>query len=36
MDLISKAENKFIFAAFCLNLKELHNNPNAIIKTPVF
>jgi hypothetical protein len=36
MDLISKAENKFVFAAFCLNMKELHNNPNAIIKTPVF
>lgn len=35
-DLISTAENKFIFAAFCLNMKEIHNNPKAIIKTPVF
>lgn len=35
-ELISSAENPCTFAAFCLNLKELNNNPNAIIKTPVF
>lgn len=34
--LILNAEKPFIFLAFCLNIKELHNNPLAIIKTPVF
>jgi hypothetical protein len=34
-ELILKAENKYTFAAFCLNMKEIHNNPNAIIKSPV-
>lgn len=35
-DLILSAESPFIFTAFCLNMKEIHNNPNHIIKTPVF
>jgi len=35
-DLILSANNPFIFTAFCLNMKEIHFNPNAIIKTPVF
>lgn len=35
-ELILSAESPFIFTAFCLNMKELHNNPNTIIKTPVF
>ena len=35
-DLILSAETPFVFTAFCLNMKEIHNNPNAIIKTPVF
>jgi hypothetical protein len=35
-ELILNAENKFTFAAFCINMKEIHNNPNAIIKSPVF
>jgi hypothetical protein len=34
--LILAAENKFVFTAFCLNMREINNNPNAIIKTPVF
>jgi DNA-dependent RNA polymerase len=34
-ELILSAENKFTFSAFCLNMKEIHNNPNAIINTPV-
>jgi DNA-directed RNA polymerase len=34
--LILTAEKPFIFLAFCLNMRELHNNPNAIINTPVF
>ena len=34
--LILSAEKPFVFLAFCLNMKELHNNPEAIIKTPVF
>lgn len=35
-NLILSAENKFVFTAFCLNMKQLHNNPLSIIKTPVF
>jgi hypothetical protein len=35
-DLILSAENKFVFTAFCLNMRELHYNPNTIIKTPIF
>lgn len=35
-DLILSAESPFIFTAFCLNMKEIHNNPNAIVKTPIF
>jgi len=35
-EFIKKAENPFIFLSFCLNVKELDNNPNSIIKTPVF
>ena len=31
-----KADNPFTFTAFCLNMREIHNNPNHIIKTPVF
>ena len=35
-DLILSAENPFVFTAFCLNMRKIHNNPNAIIKTPLF
>ena len=35
-DLILSAENPFKFTAFCLNMAEIHKNPKAIIKTPVF
>lgn len=35
-NLILSAENKYIFTAFCLNMKKLYNNPDTIIKTPVF
>jgi hypothetical protein len=35
-ELILKADSPFIFTAFCLNMREIHNNPNYIIKTPVF
>jgi DNA-directed RNA polymerase len=35
-ELISTAENPFIFTAFCLNMREIHNNPKAKIYTPVF
>ena len=34
--LILSAEKPFVFMAFCLNMKELARNPNAILKTPVF
>lgn len=33
---INKAECKIQFAAFCLAMKRLHDNPNIIIKLPVF
>nr|YP_010130257.1 DNA-dependent RNA polymerase [Clavaria fumosa]QPZ51159.1 DNA-dependent RNA polymerase [Clavaria fumosa] len=35
-ELILSADNPFIFLSFCLNVKELHKNPNTIIKIPVF
>lgn len=35
-ELILSAENPFVFTAFCLNMRKIHNNPNAIIKTPLF
>lgn len=35
-DFILSAENPFIFTAFCLNMRDIHNDPNTIIKTPVF
>ena len=35
-ELILSAENPFTFTAFCLNMREIHRNPKAIIKTPVF
>lgn len=37
-ELILKADSPFIFTAFCLNMREIHNNPQhvIIIKTPVF
>ena len=31
-----KAENKFVFAAFCLIIKKLHEDPNYIVRLPVF
>jgi len=34
--LILAAENKFVFTAFCLNMREVHKNPNTIIKLPIF
>jgi DNA-directed RNA polymerase len=36
LEFISKAENPYIFLAFCLNLKELHKNPNTVIRTPIY
>lgn len=35
-ELILKAESPFLFTVFCLNMREIHNNPGAVIKTPVF
>jgi DNA-directed RNA polymerase len=35
-EFIKKAENPFIFLSFCLIMKELFNNPNSIVKIPVF
>lgn len=35
-ELILSAENKFVFTAFCLNMRNLHTKPWTIIKTPVF
>jgi len=35
-DLINSAENPFVFAAFCLNMRDLDKNPNTVITTPVF
>ena len=34
--LISTADSKFIFAAFCLVIRELHKNPKSKIKLPIF
>ena len=36
IEFIKKAESKFLFAAFCLTLKNLHDDPNYIVKFPVF
>jgi len=35
-NLILSAENPFVFTSFCLNMRDLHNDPNTIIKTPIF
>jgi hypothetical protein len=35
-DLILSAESPFIFTAFCLNMRDIHNNPKAKINTPIF
>jgi hypothetical protein len=35
-ELILSADSPFIFTAFCLNMRELHNSPDALIYTPVF
>jgi hypothetical protein len=34
-DFILKAENKFVFTAFCLTIRELNKNPNYLVKLPV-
>ena len=33
---IEKAENKFIFTAFCLLIKNLHEDPNYEVRMPIF
>jgi len=33
---INKAENKFAFAAFCLNLRKLDKDPNFLVRMLVF
>jgi DNA-directed RNA polymerase, mitochondrial len=35
-DFILKAENKFVFTAFCLTIRELNKNPNYLVKLPVW
>jgi DNA-directed RNA polymerase len=35
-ELILSADNPFVFTAFCINMKDLHNDPNTIIYTPIF
>jgi len=35
-DFMLKAENKFVFASFCLVMKELHYNKNIPVKLPIF
>jgi DNA-directed RNA polymerase, mitochondrial len=35
-ELILSADNPFVFAAFFINMKDLHNEPNTIIYTPIF
>src|ERR1700720_1252638 len=35
-EFILKAENKFVFTAFCLTIRELNKNPNFKVKIPVF
>lgn len=35
-ELILKADDKFAFASFCLNLRELKKNPKFKVNTPVF
>lgn len=34
--MILSAENPFVFTAFCLNMREIHYNPDAVINTPIF
>lgn len=36
IEFIKKAESKFLFAAFCLTLKNFHDDPKYIVKLPVF
>ena len=36
IEFIKKAESKFLFAAFCLTLKNIHDDPKYIVKLPVF
>jgi len=36
IEFIKKAESKFLFAAFCLTLKNIHDDPNYRVKIPVF
>ena len=33
---LNKAENRFVFAAFCLNMRELHLNSQFEVKLPIF
>jgi DNA-dependent RNA polymerase len=35
-ELILSAEKPFMFTTFCLNIKEIHNNPNYLVKLPIF
>jgi DNA-directed RNA polymerase, mitochondrial len=35
-EFILKAENKFVFSAFCLVIRELKKNPNYLVKLPVW
>jgi DNA-directed RNA polymerase len=35
-EFIMKAENRFVFSAFCLTMRELNKNPNFKVKLPVF
>jgi len=36
LNLLKKAESKFLFAAFCLTLKNFHDDPNYKVNLPVF
>lgn len=36
IEFIKKAESNFLFAAFCLTLKNFHEDPKYIVKLPVF
>lgn len=36
INFLLKAENKWTFIAFCLNMRKLEKDPNSIIYTPVF
>ncbi len=35
-EFIKRAENKFVFASFCLTMRELHKNSQYLVKLPVF